>query len=133
MFEEFKTFISRGNVLDLAVGVIIGAAFGKIVTSLTDDRDHAGDRLAVRRMSISPTISSGSARFPTGYEGSLTNYAALKEAGVPMIGYGDFITQLVNFLILAWVIFLIVQGRQQGRCAKPRTPPRRPAQARSNC
>ena len=108
MLQEFKTFISRGSVLDLAVGVIIGAAFGKIVTSLTESV-------------IMPFIGwlTGGADFtkyfvrlgdvPAGYTGSLTDYAALKAAGVAMIGYGDFITQVVNFLILAWIIFLIVK------------------------
>ncbi len=108
MLQEFKTFISRGSVLDLAIGVIIGAAFGKIVTSLTESV-------------IMPFIGwlTGGADFtkyfirlgevPADYKGSLTDYAALKAAGVPMIGYGDFITQIVNFLILAWIIFLIVK------------------------
>ncbi len=109
MLNEFKAFIARGNVLDLAVGVIIGAAFGKIVTSLTESV-------------IMPVVGwvSGGVDFtryfvqlgpiPTDYKGSLTDYAALKAAGVPMIGYGDFITQLVNFLIVAWIIFLLVKG-----------------------
>lgn len=109
MLQEFKTFISRGNVLDLAVGVIIGAAFGKIVTSLTESV-------------IMPIIGwvTGGVDFtglfivlspiPASFTGDRTNYAALKEAGVAMIGYGDFLTQLVNFLILAWVIFLIVKA-----------------------
>ena len=109
MLQEFKAFINRGNVLDLAVAVIIGAAFGKIVTSLTDSV-------------IMPVIGAifGNVDFsnffvrlgpvPDGYTGSLTNYAALKDAGVPMIGYGDLITQMVNFLIIAWVIFLIVKA-----------------------
>ena len=92
MFKEFKTFIARGNVLDLAVAVIIGAAFGKIVTSLTDDiimpvigKISAG--------SIFPAISSCSAPVPASYAGSLSDYAALKKAGVPLLGYGEFITR----------------------------------------
>jgi large conductance mechanosensitive channel len=109
MFNEFKTFIARGNVLDLAVGVIIGAAFGKIVTSLTESV-------------IMPLIGwiTGGMDFtkffiqlgpiPASYKGSPTDYGALKAAGVPMIGYGDFITQVVNFLILAWIVFLIVKA-----------------------
>lgn len=108
MVQEFKTFISRGNVLDLAVGVIIGAAFGKIVTSLTESV-------------IMPVVGwiTGGTDFtryfirlgpiPATYQGGEQDYAALKAAGVPMIGYGDFITQLVNFVILAWIIFLIVK------------------------
>ena len=109
MFDEFKTFIARGNVIDLAVGVIIGAAFGKIVTSLTESV-------------IMPIVGwlTGGVDFtryfvllgpvPADYKGAAADYAALKAAGVPMIGYGDFITQLVNFLIVAWIIFLLVKG-----------------------
>ncbi len=109
MFNEFKAFIARGNVIDLAVGVIIGAAFGRIVTSLTESV-------------IMPIIGwiTGGVDFtryfvllgslPADYTGSPTDYAALKAAGVPMIGYGDFITQLVNFLIVAWIIFLLVKA-----------------------
>lgn len=107
MLQEFKAFIAKGNVLDLAVAVIIGAAFGTIVTSLTGDI-------------IMPVIGAifGGADFtnhfillatPDGYTGSLTDYAALKEAGASMIGYGAFITALINFLILAFVIFLLVR------------------------
>jgi large conductance mechanosensitive channel len=107
MFREFKAFIARGNVIDLAVAVIIGAAFATIVASLTGDV-------------IMPLVGwvFGGADFsnhfvlldvPDGYSGSLTDYAALKEAGAAMIGYGAFITALINFLILAFVIFLLVR------------------------
>ena len=108
MLGEFKEFIARGNVLDLAVGVIIGGAFGTIVKSLTDDL-------------IMPIVGSvfGGADFsskfivlgtvPATYTGSPTDYAALKEAGVAMLGYGAFITAIINFLILAFIIFLIVK------------------------
>lgn len=109
MFEEFKKFINRGNVLDLAVAVIIGAAFGKIVTSLTEsiimpligwifgDIDFSNYFLRLGAI-------------PDGYQGEVNNYVQLKEAGVAMIGYGDLLTQLINFLIIAWVIFLIVRA-----------------------
>lgn len=109
MIGEFKEFISRGNVLDLAVGVIIGAAFGKVVTSLTESV-------------IMPVVGfvSGGKDFtnmfiqlgdlPADFKGDATSYADLKTAGVAMIGYGDFITQIVNFVILAFVVFLIVKG-----------------------
>ena len=107
MWTDFKAFIARGNVLDLAVAVIIGAAFATIVGSLTDDV-------------IMPIIGAifGGADFssyfillstPDGYDGPLTDYAALKEAGAAMIGYGAFVTALINFLILAFVIFLLVR------------------------
>ena len=107
MLKEFKEFIAKGNVIDLAVAVIIAAAFGTIVASLTDDI-------------IMPVVGYlfGGADFsnyfvllntPEGYEGSPTDYAALKAAGAPMIGYGAFITVIVNFLILAFIIFLLVR------------------------
>ncbi len=116
MLGEFKAFIARGNVLDLAVGVIIGAAFGKIVGSLTDDI----------LMPIIGTITGGldfSNRFaiiggvPAGYTGSLTDYAALKAAGVAMIGYGSFVTAIINFAIMAFVIFVIVRQANKARAA----------------
>ena len=109
MFEEFKKFIARGNVLDLAVGVIIGAAFGGIVTSLTEGI-------------IMPLIGwiFGTVDFsnwfirlgpiPAGYTGDPGSYAQLKAAGVAMIGYGDLITAVINFLIIAFVLFLMVRS-----------------------
>ncbi len=106
---EFRKFIARGNVMDLAVGVVIGAAFGKITTALTESI-------------IMPTIGwmFGDVDFsnwfirlgeiPENYSGDRGNYAQLKEAGVAMIGYGDFLTQVVNFLILAFALFLLLKG-----------------------
>ena len=109
MFREFRTFINRGNVLDLAVAVIIGAAFGKIITSLTDSVIMPLIGWLFGNMDFSSYfIRLGP--IPETYKGSPTNYAALKEAGVPMIGYGDLVTQIVNFLIVAWVVFLIVKA-----------------------
>ena len=107
MLDEFRKFIARGNVLDLAVAVIIGGAFGTIVTSLTSDLI----------MPVVGAIFGGldfSSQFvllsvPEDYTGALTDYAALKEAGAAMIGYGAFITALLNFLILAFIIFLLVR------------------------
>lgn len=124
MLQEFKTFIARGNVLDLAVGVIIGAAFGKIVTSLTDDVI----------MPVIGTITGGmdfSNKFvvlgeiPDDYQGPQT-YAALKEAGVALLGYGAFVTAVINFLIMAFVIFLIV--RQANKVIRPPAPPAGPTE-----
>ena len=109
MFQEFKAFIARGNVLDLAVAVVIGAAFGAIVTSLTEDL-------------IMPLIGAvfGGLDFsnyfvrlgpiPADFKGDATSYAALKEAGVAMLGYGQFVTAAVNFVIIAFIIFLIVKA-----------------------
>ena len=107
MLEEFKTFIARGNVLDLAVAVIIGAAFGAIVTSLTGDVIMPAIGALFGGMDLSNHFILLSV--PPGYQGSLTDYAALKEAGAAMIGYGAFITAVINFVILAFVIFLLVR------------------------
>jgi len=107
MLAEFKAFIARGNVLDLAVAVIIGAAFATIIASLTADL-------------IMPIVGAifGNVDFsnrflllgpiPEGFAGPAT-YAALKTAGVSVLGYGAFLTALINFLILAFVIFMLVR------------------------
>lgn len=111
----FREFIARGNVLDLAVAVIIGAAVATIISSLTDDI-------------IMPLVGAifGGVDFssyfvilgpiPEGYQGPMT-YAALKTAGVPMLGYGQFVTTLVNFLILAFIIYQLV--RLASRASRP--------------
>lgn len=106
MWNDFKAFIAGGNVLDLAVGVMIGGAFATITKSLTEDV----------LMPVVSTIFGGvdfSNKFfllgsaPDGV--SLSDYAALKAAGVPMLGYGAFITAIINFLIFAFVIFMLVR------------------------
>ena len=126
MFKEFGDFIKRGNVLDLAVAVIIGAAFGKIVSSLTDDI-------------IMPVIGrvTGGLDFsgyflmlgtvPESYRGSLSDYAALKKAGVPLLGYGEFVTVAVQFLIVAFIIFLIVRAVNRAVPTAPPAPAQEPA------
>ena len=123
MLNEFRAFIARGNVLDLAVAVIIGAAFATITTSLTEDV-------------IMPVVGAifGGLDFssyfvllgpvPEGYRGSMTNYAALKAAGAPVLGWGQFATVILNFLILSFIIFLMIRAanRVVGRAddaAKP--------------
>jgi large conductance mechanosensitive channel len=119
MLQEFKTFVMRGSVLDLAVGVIIGAGFGKIITSLTDDVIMPVVSLVTGGMDFTNKfLMLGTV--PAGYEGSLSDYAALKAAGVPLLGYGSFITAIINFVIMAFVIFLIV--RQANRMAPPPPP-----------
>ena len=128
MFQEFKTFIARGNVLDLAVGVIIGAAFGKIVTSLTESVIMPIVGLLTGGIDFTNKFVRLGA-VPADYTGSLTDYAALKAAGVPMIGYGDFITQLINFLIVAWIIFLIVKAANRAKPKAPDAPPAGPSEA----
>ena len=112
MFGEFKTFIARGNVLDLAVGVIIGAGFAKIVSSLTDDL-------------IMPVIGAviGDVDFSNKYtvlSGNVAEgmpLAAAKAAGANVLAWGSFVTAVINFLILAFVIFLIV--RQANKMMPP--------------
>jgi large conductance mechanosensitive channel len=108
MLKEFREFIAKGNVLDLAVAVIIGAAFAKIVASLTDDiimpivgRIFGGLDFSSYFILLGPV--------PAGYRGSMTDYAALKKAGAPVLGWGSFVTELVSFLILAFIIFLMVR------------------------
>jgi large conductance mechanosensitive channel len=109
MLKDFRAFIAKGNVLDLAVAVIIGAAFAKIATSLTEDVI----------MPVVGAICGGldfSSYFtmlgpvPEGYRGSLKDYAALKAAGAPVLGWGEFITVVINFLILAFIIFLLIRA-----------------------
>lgn len=108
MFNEFKAFVMRGNVLDLAVAVIIGAAFGKIVTSLTDDviMPVVGKIFGGLDFSSYFLILG---KVPAALAGS-SDYAALKKAGVPLLGYGAFITSAVNFLILAFIIFMLIRA-----------------------
>ncbi len=116
MISDFRTFIARGNVLDLAVGVIIGAAFGKIVSSLTDDIIMPVIGLATGGADFtSKFIVLGAV--PANYTGSLSDYVALKKAGVALLGYGSFLNAVINFVILAFVIFLIV--RQAAKIAPP--------------
>lgn len=122
----FKAFIAKGNIIDLAVAVIIGAAFAKIVASLTDDI-------------IMPVVGAifGGLDFsnyyvllkpvPATYHGP-TSYAALKAAGVPMLGYGQFITVAVSFLILAFIIYLMVKYAMKIMPRKEAAAPAGPAE-----
>ena len=119
MLQEFRTFIARGNVLDLAVAVVIGAAFGAIVGSLTDDLLNPLIGLATGGIDFSDRFLILSP-VPADYAGSLTDYAALKKAGVTLFGYGKFLTAVLNFLIISFVIFLIV--RAANRIVKTEAP-----------
>ena len=117
---EFREFALKGNVMDLAVGVIIGAAFGKIVDSLVKDL-------------IMPIVSRlfGGLDFsnwfimlgspPAGYNGPMT-YEALTKAGVPLFAYGNFITIVINFIILAFVIFMMVKQVNRLKREAPAAP-----------
>ena len=124
MLQEFKSFAMRGNVMDLAVGVIIGGAFGKIVDSVV------GDLI----MPIIAWVLGGKLDFSGMYfvlgnvpPGTAMTLDALKKAQVPVFAYGSFVTILVNFLILAFIIFIMV--KQMNRLKKeepPATPPATP-------
>ena len=107
MLREFRDFAIKGNVIDLAVAVIIGAAFGKIVDSLVKDlimpiigRVFGGVDFANYYVMLAPP--------PAGYNGPMT-YEALTKAGVPLLAYGNFLTIVLNFIILAFVIFWMVR------------------------
>ncbi len=109
MWSEFRTFIARGNVLDLAVAVIIGAAFAKITSSLTDDvimpiisRVFGGLDFSNRFILLGP--------LPENFTGNPHNYAELRAAGAAVLGWGQFLTVTIDFLILAWIIFLLVRA-----------------------
>ena len=118
---EFKDFVSRGNVVDLAVGVIIGAAFGKIVDSLVKDiiMPIAGKLLGGLDFS-NLFLMLGTA--PADFKGPLT-YDALTKAGVPLFAYGNFITVALNFVILAFIIFMMVKQINRMKSAAPPAPP----------
>lgn len=117
MLSEFKAFIAKGNVLDLAVAVIIGAAFAKIVTSLTDDI-------------IMPVIGAlfGGLDFSDKYlvlSGSVapgTSLEAARAAGANVLAWGSLVSALINFLILAWIIFLLVKAANRAMNKRPDAP-----------
>lgn len=102
MFGEFKKFIMRGNVLDLAIGVIIGAAFGKIVTSMVNDILMPVISLATGKIDFSSLFVSLNGK-------EYATLAAAKADKAPTLNYGVFINTLIEFLIIAFVIFLIVK------------------------
>ncbi len=115
MLKEFKEFAIQGNVIDLAVGVIIGGAFGKIITSLVDDV-------------VMPPIGKllGGVDFNNLYlnlsDQTYESFAKAKAAGAPVIGYGAFLNTLVQFLIIAFIIFLIVRAINRLKRAKAAEP-----------
>jgi large conductance mechanosensitive channel len=103
MLNEFKTFIARGNVMDLAVGIIIGAAFTAIVNSLVGDLINPVIGLILGGVNFSDMFFDLSGTNPA-------SLAAAKESGAAVFAYGAFITALINFLIIAWVVFLLVKA-----------------------
>ena len=117
MMQEFKDFAVKGNVIDLAVGVIIGGAFGKIVDSIVSDLIMPLVGAAFGKLDFSSLfVVLGSV--PAGTGASLD---ALRKAGVPVFAYGSFITVAVNFAILAFIIFLMV--KQINRLKREAPPP----------
>ncbi|WP_435257443.1 large conductance mechanosensitive channel protein MscL [Thioclava sp. FR2] len=103
MLNEFKSFIAKGNVVDLAVGIIIGAAFTAIVNSLVADLINPIIGLVTGGIDFSNLFIDLSGTNPA-------SLAAAKEAGAPVFAYGAFLTAVINFLIIAWVVFLLVKA-----------------------
>jgi len=117
--SEFKEFAMKGNVVDLAVGVIIGAAFGKIVDSIVKDLIMPIIGRIIGGLDFSNYFVM-LAQPPANYSGPMT-YEALTKAGVPLFAYGNFITVAINFVILAFIIFIMV--RQINRLKREAPPP----------
>jgi len=114
MLKEFKAFAMRGNVVDLAIGIIIGAAFGKIITSLVSDILMPPIGLLLGKVDFSNLFLNVSGK-------SYASLAEAKAAGAATINYGLFLNTVIDFLIVAFVIFLLV--RQINRWNKPAPPP----------
>ena len=115
MVEEFKKFIMRGNVMDMAVGIIIGAAFGKIVTSFVNDILMPPLGLILGKVDFSNLFINLSST-------QVTTLAEAKDAGIPVIAYGAFLNTLVDFLIVAFAIFLVIKQVNRLMPAKEEAP-----------
>jgi len=118
--SEFKAFALKGNVMDLAVGVIIGGAFGRIVDSLVGDVI-----MPMVGALIGGKLDFSSLLIPLGKvpEGTAMTLDALKKAGVPVFAYGSFITVVINFVLLAWIIFLMVKMMNRWKSQEPPAAP----------
>ena len=114
MWKEFKAFALKGNVLDLAVAVIIGAAFGGIITSLVNDMVMPPIGLLLGRIDFKDLFLALNGQ-------TYASLAAAKAAGAPVLAYGQFVNTIINFLIVAFAIFLIV--KQANRFKKPAEAP----------
>jgi len=117
MVQEFREFAIKGNVIDLAVGVIIGGAFGKIVDSVVSDMIMPVVGLVFGKLDFS-NLFIVLGKVP---EGTVRTLDALRKAGVPVLAYGNFITVAVNFFILAFIIFLMI--KQINRLKRQAPPP----------
>jgi large conductance mechanosensitive channel len=115
MLKEFKEFIARGNVIDLAVAVVIGAAFGRIITSLVEGVIMPPIGLALGRVDFSNLFIDISGQRPA-------SLADAQLRGLPVIAYGRFLNDVITFLIIAFIIFLIVKAVNRLRAAPPPPP-----------
>ncbi|MBC8748150.1 large conductance mechanosensitive channel [Paraburkholderia sp. WC7.3g] len=126
MVQEFKEFALKGNVMDLAVGVIIGGAFSTIVNSVVKDLIMPVVGLATGGLDFS-NMFVRLGHVPATYKGNLESYKDLQTAGVAVFGYGSFITATINFIILAFIIFLMVKFintlRKEPQAAPAEPPP----------
>jgi len=118
MFKEFKEFIFRGNVLDLAIGIIIGTAFGKIITSLVNDIIMPPVGLILGKVDFSNIYLNLSG-------GNYASLQAAKEAGAATVNIGVFINTVIGFIIVAFIIYILI--RQVNRFKKPAPAPAKPA------
>ena len=115
MLKEFKEFIARGNVIDLAIAVIIGAAFGKIVTSLVEGVIMPPIGLALGKADFSNLFIDLSGQHPI-------SLAEAKAKGLPVIAYGMLVNDIVNFIIIAFVVFLVIKAVNRLKAAPPPPP-----------
>ena len=122
MLEEFKKFALRGNVVDLAVGVIIGAAFGSIVSSLVADIINPIIGAVSGGLDFSNYYIPLSSKVQTGLA-----YADAKKQGA-VLGWGAFVTVAINFLIVAWVLFIAIKGINRLKRQEPPAPPPAPSE-----
>jgi len=122
MLQEFKEFAVKGNVIDLAVGVIIGGAFGKIVTSMVEDVIMPLVGAIFGKLDFS-NLFIPLAQVP---EGTARTLAAMKAAGVPVFAYGSFITVAINFTIMAFIIFMMVKQINRLKREAPPAPAAEP-------
>ena len=122
-FQEFKEFAMRGNVVDLAVGLVIGAAFGAIVNSLVNDIIMPPIGLVMGNVDFSDLFINLSGQ-------EYASLAAAREAGAPVIAYGAFINVVINFIIVAFAIFIVIKGMNRLRRKQEQAPAETPAPPR---
>jgi large conductance mechanosensitive channel len=122
-FQEFKEFAMRGNVVDLAVGLIIGAAFGAIVNSLVNDVIMPPIGLVMGNVDFSDLFINLSGQ-------EYASLAAARDAGAPVIAYGAFINAVINFVIVAFAIFVVIKGMNRLRRKQEEAPAEAPVPPR---